>query len=115
MNKKVNVYAIPGVPQSLNSIVAYINAEMPEQIVNRVAEKWGIPADEITGLSRKGDTPIARHVVMYLIRNKLGYNATETGEIMGWKHYSTVLHSCKVVKELWETDKKFRKKMIELI
>ncbi len=113
--KKTNAYVIPGVPQSLGNIVSYIDAETFEQIIEKVAEKWDVSVDEIMGLSRKGDTPIARHVVMYLMRYKLKYSATKTGEIMGGKDHTTVLHSCKTVRALWETDKRFRKKMIELI
>ncbi len=113
--KKVNAYAIPGIPQSLENVALYINAETPEEIIYRVAYEWETSYNEITGLSRKGEIPIARHVAAYMIRSKFRLSTYETGKILGGKNYATILHSCKTVESLWVTDKRFRKKMINLI
>ncbi len=106
---------MPGIPRNLNTFVSSIPAHTPEEVFEQVAETWKIDAEIIKGRSRKGDAAIARHAVAYIIRHKFELlSTTDIGKIMDRNH-SSVLHSCKVFKNLWDTDKNVRQKIIGTI
>jgi chromosomal replication initiator protein len=51
---------------------------------------------------------------MYLSKNYTRYSAAAIGAQIGGKDHTTVLHSCKAVKDLIDTNKTFKSNMQEL-
>lgn len=78
------------------------NKKMSEQrIINVVAEYYNLQASELTGMSRRENIVLARHIAMYLIRFMLDVPFTRIGIIFGGKDHSTVMSGVnKVEKEL---------------
>lgn len=113
---KASAYALPGIPkESIDYVLNVINADTPEAVLSLAAANWGVTTQAIKSKSRKGDNIIlAKHTAAFVIRNKFKMSAQRTGQFVN-KDYSTVLHSCKVFKNEWETNKLFRKQVVGLL
>ena len=57
---------------------------------------------------------LPRQIAMYLMRNLTNLPLKEIGEEFGGRNHATVLHSCKAVSNLLDTDKAFRRQVEEI-
>lgn len=78
-----------------------------EIIVAKVAETYGVPLEALYSANRSATTATARMLAMYLIRHLTHRSTVEVGEIFEREH-STVVHACKTIRGLMETDPRFR-------
>lgn len=95
---------------SLYSFVGLRRADA-DLIITIVASALSISKEDILGKSRKREIVEARQLTQYFIRTtcpKLSLEAI--GELTGGKDHATVLHSCKSVTNLMDTDRKFAEK-----
>ncbi len=56
----------------------------------------------------------ARQIAMYLAKQHTKAPLTTIGASIGGRNHATVLHSCKAVSNLMETDKNFRRQVEEI-
>ncbi|MBO6034424.1 MAG: chromosomal replication initiator protein DnaA, partial [Paludibacteraceae bacterium] len=56
----------------------------------------------------------ARQVAMYFAKIKTKDSLTTIGTTIGKRNHATVLHACKTVQDLIDTDKSFRSSIEEL-
>ena len=81
----------------------------------KVAEFTGLSIDELQEKTRKREIVESRQVAMYLSKKNTKESLATIGRTIGNKDHATVLHACKTVNNLIETDKQFLKKWGELI
>lgn len=79
-----------------------------ETINKEVCRYFGLTSDLFMSSSRKREISQARQIAMYLGRQYTEYSLTEIGASLGGKTHATVLHSCKTVRDLMDTDSTFR-------
>lgn len=60
-------------------------------ILNAVAETFGVPVDEITGKGRTSRVSLARQVVMVLAREMTELSLVQVGEVLGGRQHSTII------------------------
>ncbi len=84
-----------------------------EEILKAVAEVYGISVMDIKGKVRKRTFAEARQVSRYFIMKILRLSSRKIGEITNCDH-STILYSVKVVSDLKETNRSFRKRFNEI-
>ena len=65
--------------------------------------------------SRQRTVVLARSVAMYLARQATDKTLIEIGSFFGGRDHSTVLHGCRQIKGLMETDGKLREDWDKLI
>ena len=92
-----------------------ISMQLNEQkIINIVADYYNLTSSELTGKVRTGKIALARHIAMYLIRNKLDVPLKKIGDAFGGKDHTTVMSALtKVDKEL-KTDETLKEAIAEL-
>lgn len=92
-----------------------ISMQLNEQkIINIVADYYNLTSSELTGKVRTGKIALARHIAMYLIRNKLDVPLKKIGDAFGGKDHTTVMSALtKVDKEL-KTDETLKEAIEEL-
>lgn len=83
-------------------------------LLNLVAKKFALTADELLSSSRKNEIAFARQIAAYLCRRKLGLSYPELGKLLGGKDHSTVMHGVKKIMALLDSDKDTRKLITEL-
>jgi len=111
----LNAYVIPGLKADIDTIALGVPAECPDDVLELVARCWGITSGELTGYCRRGDVPLARHMAVYIMRKKFGMKADECARRVGKRCHATVLNSMRVARDLYDTHKGFREKMIEIL
>ncbi|MDR0385792.1 MAG: chromosomal replication initiator protein DnaA [Prevotellaceae bacterium] len=108
-------------------ITVELAAEMLDKLVNTarkeitidkikkiVCDYFEMPLDKLLSMSRKREIVLTRQIAMFLSKNHTRYSFAQIGDQIGKKDHTTVLHACKTVQNLIDTDKAFKKTMQEL-
>ncbi len=85
-----------------------------EYIQKVVCEYFDIPIEKIHTKTRKREIVQARQLAMFFSKNFTKSSLAAIGSKCGNKDHATVLHACKTVKNLADTDKNFKKYVDEL-
>jgi chromosomal replication initiator protein len=81
---------------------------VPNDIIGEVSKYYSISADDLFGSSRQQAVAQARQIAMYFSKNLTKASLANIGAHLGGKDHATVLHACRTVNNLIETDKRFR-------
>lgn len=73
-----------------------------------VCDYFDMQVDVLRSKTRKREIVQARQIAMYFAKTMTKTSLTSIGSQIGGKDHATVLHSCKTVNNLIETDKRFR-------
>ncbi len=85
-----------------------------ENIQKTVCNYFDLPLDKLKSKSRKRETVQARQLAMYFSKMYTKSSLAVIGNKCGNKDHATVLHACKTVKNLVDTDKQFKKYVEEI-
>lgn len=99
----------------LTSMISRNANRKPSDELEKVAVYIGIPSKVINAKSRKRELVESRQVAMYLSRRNTKESLNKIGAAIGGKDHATVIHACKTVEILLETDRQFREKWLPLI
>lgn len=80
-----------------------------EYIQKVVCDHFSIPIESINANTRKREVAQARQLSMYFAKKYTRLPLSTIGSYCGNKHHATVLHACRTMHNLYETDKKMRK------
>jgi chromosomal replication initiator protein len=86
----------------------------PDDIIEQVANYFGLKVSQVKGRSRKRDIARPRQVAMYLIREETDASLPQIGNLLDGRDHSTVLYGCDRVTELIEEDLDFRREVTTL-
>jgi chromosomal replication initiator protein len=79
-----------------------------------VCNYFNIAVDQLQSKTRKREIVQARQVAMYFSKTLTKASLANIGSQIGGKDHATVLHACKTVNNLLETDKRFRLQVDEI-
>ncbi len=85
-----------------------------ESIRSVVCDMMGVRADDFDSTRRTREIAQARQVAMFLAKKLTKAPLAVIGSAIGGKNHATVLHSCKQVANLMDTDRGFRAQMEEI-
>ena len=101
MRNEISTYAIPGVSR------AYTITD----IKNEVAFFLKMPVELLDKKTGKREIVEARQIAMFFSRKAVKGSFAVIGDEIGGKEHATVIHACKTVQNLYDTNKKFRGKI----
>lgn len=79
-----------------------------DDIIKKVTDYYNVDINSISTRSRKREVVLVRQVSMYLAKKYLDLSTSKIGQYVGGRDHATVLHACKTITNLAETDKQFR-------
>ena len=85
-----------------------------DNIKDVVCEMLGVTRESFASQRRTREIAQARQIAMYLSKKHTKAPLTAIGSAIGGKNHATVLHSCKQVANLAETDRAFRMQIEEI-
>jgi len=85
-----------------------------QEVQTTVCSFFDLPIESILSASRKRNIVLARQIAMYLCKNHTKNSFANIGIQIGGKDHATVLHACKAVKNLIDTDKSFKSQIKEI-
>jgi chromosomal replication initiator protein len=99
----------------IKNFVQHINKEITVDFIKQiVAEFYSLPIDKLAAETRKRQIVIARQLSMYLAKNMTNASLKAIGEKFGGRDHSTVIHSCRAVQDLMDTDTIFKDTVSDL-
>jgi chromosomal replication initiator protein len=95
--------------QMIDKFVKNTEREISIDFIQKiVCDYFEIPVDALNSKTRKRDIVQARQLSMYYSKKHTKASLTTIGLHCGNKDHATVLHACRTVNNLIETDKQFR-------
>lgn len=95
--------------KTLSNFITNTRKEISIDYIQRVVcDYFKIPIEEVQSKTRKRDIVQARQLAMYFAKKYTKASLASIGSQIGKRDHATVLHACKTVKNLSETDKIFR-------
>ena len=85
-----------------------------DKIVKTVAEYYNVDVNSINTKSRKREIVLVRQTAMFLAKKHLDLSTSKIGQQIGRRDHATVLHACKTISNLLDTNKQFRGEMSEI-
>ncbi|MCU4175952.1 chromosomal replication initiator protein DnaA [Carboxylicivirga sp. N1Y90] len=85
-----------------------------ESISQTVCDYFGMGLDLLQSKTRKREIVQARQIAMYFSKGMTNSSLSAIGAKIGKKDHATVLHACKAVNNLIETDKDFKGQIKEI-
>ncbi len=134
-NVTTNIRELEGVLTSIIAQAAFnhreVNLELAEEVVSNfvrsqkpvytcdlikkmVADYFNLELNQLQSKSRKREIVQARQISMYLAKKFTKASLEEIGKKIGNRDHATVIYSMKVVNDLMDTNKKFKRMVKEL-
>lgn len=85
-----------------------------DHIKKTVCEYLNLDMDKFNSPKRTREIAQARQIAMYLSKQHTKAPLTAIGQAIGGKNHATVLHACKAISNLIETDKAFKRQMEDI-
>lgn len=85
-----------------------------DHIIDVVCNYTSIDKERLNSSERTREVAIARQLAMYLAKQYTKSPLTTIGAAIGGRNHATVLHSCKTISNLIDTDKAFRTQVEEI-
>jgi chromosomal replication initiator protein len=85
-----------------------------DHIIDTICEQMNVDKERLLSAERTREVAIARQIAMYLAKQLTKVPLTAIGTALGGRNHATVLHSCKTITNLMETDQSFRLQVEEL-
>lgn len=82
------------------------DVESAEKVALSVAESFGVTVSEIKGKSRYRTIADARHSMVQITRQELGYSMNQIGICIN-RHHSTIINSLRVFEQIYQSDNLF--------
>lgn len=93
----------------INKLVKNSKRELSIEYISKVVcDYFNMPVDTLQAKTRKREIVQARQIAMYFSKSLTKYSLASIGAQIGSKDHATVLHACKTVNNLKDTDKNFR-------
>ena len=85
-----------------------------EEIVDKVCEHYKLDVSVLNSKSRKREVVQVRQIAMFLVKKHTEISTSKIGHFIGNRDHATVLHACKIVKDLVEVDKDIKAEIEEI-
>ncbi len=93
----------------INKLVKNSKRELSIEYISKVVcDYFSMPVDSLQTKTRKREIVQARQIAMFFSKSLTKYSLASIGAQIGNKDHATVLHACKTVNNLKDTDKNFR-------
>ena len=95
--------------QMIDKLVKNSRREISIDYIQKVVcNYFNMTVDKLNSKTRKREVVQARQIAMYFAKNMTKASLASIGASIGGKDHATVLHACKTVNNLMDTDKRFK-------
>ena len=95
--------------EMINKIVKQNKHELTIDYIQKiVCDYFNMPVDSLQSKTRKREVVQARQIAMFFSKTLTKSSLASIGSQIGRKDHATVLHACKTVSNLLDTDKQFK-------
>jgi chromosomal replication initiator protein len=109
---KISPYVFPGIkaeflPEIKNR--TRIKARItPQQVMNIIAENYGITSADILSRVRKREMCDARHMFCAIMKKHFRYSLKSIGEMVSGRDHTTAIHSIQTFNDRYKTEEGYK-------
>jgi chromosomal replication initiator protein len=86
----------------------------PEQILQTIAQEFGVTMDDLLSQSRSQRVAFPRQVAMYMLREESELSLPKIGEMLGGRDHTTVMYGHEKINDLLERDKSLHRRIVNI-
>jgi chromosomal replication initiator protein len=102
-------------PETIDKLLTTMTCRRDiKQLLRTVADYFGIPPEELTSKKRDKKTALARHVAIYLLRDRYNCSLSEIGKELGGRNHATILHGYEKIASQVDTDPYLAEQITEI-
>ena len=105
---------IENITPFLQTITQKVTHFDQKKVFSTICGYFDISVKELTGPKRQKGLVLPRHIVMYLLCEELRMTVEKTGQILGGRDHTTIMHGRDRVKQLLSTDKETQRMFSEI-
>jgi chromosomal replication initiator protein len=113
-----NLSGLPLTPQLVESalvdLLPHRGEVLPEEVVRKVADVFGLPLERMLGRDRSKDVALPRQIAMYLLREEANISLPQIGVALGGRDHTTILYGIEKITDMLERDDRLRRQLIEI-
>ncbi len=99
----------------VDKLVKKVTREISVEMISQtVCDYFGLQISDLLSKTRKREIVQARQIAMFFSKSLTNSSLSAIGAKIGQKDHATVLHSCKAINNLIETDKEFKNQVREI-
>ncbi len=103
------------VKNMVNRLVKHTQKEISINFIQKVVSGYfNMPPDMLQSKTRKREIVQARQIAMYFSKTLTKSSLASIGAQIGGKDHATVLHACKTINNLIDTDKRFKNQISDI-
>jgi chromosomal replication initiator protein len=102
------------VDSALTDLLPRRKAVQPDDIIERVAEVFGVTVERMLGRDRSREIALPRQIAMYLLREEGKISLPQIGETLGGRDHTTVMYGVEKITEMLESDERLRRQVLEV-
>lgn len=102
------------VESALVDLLPHRSEVQPEEVVNKVAEVFGVSLERILSPERSRQVALPRQIAMYLLHEEANISLPQIGNALGGRDHTTILYGCDKIADLLERDDHLRKQVINI-
>ena len=114
----VDISGLPLTPKLVETALADLlprrSKVEPGEVVETVADAFGIDMDRMLSRERSREVALPRQVAMYLLREESNVSLPSIGETLGGRDHTTIMYGCHKIADLLERDDHLRRQVIEI-
>ncbi len=114
----VDISGLPLTPKLVETALADLlprrSKVEPGEVVESVANAFGIDMDRMLSRERSREVALPRQVAMYLLREESKVSLPSIGETLGGRDHTTIMYGCHKIADLLERDDHLRRQVIEI-
>jgi chromosomal replication initiator protein len=121
LNRVVAYAQLMGLPLTMEAATRALADLLPrrrslsiDQIIEVVADFYGVPAEALRGPRRNKELVYPRQVAMYLAREETGASLPQIGEAFGGRDHTTVLYGIEKVQSELEHNERLRREIMAI-
>lgn len=102
------------VESALVDLLPHRSEVQPEEVVNKVAEVFGVSLERILSPERSRQVALPRQIAMYLLHEEANISLPQIGNALGGRDHTTIHYGCEKIADLLERDDHLRKQVINI-
>lgn len=114
----VDISGLPLTPKLVETALADLlprrSKVEPGEVVESVADAFGIDMDRMLSRERSREVALPRQVAMYLLREESNVSLPSIGETLGGRDHTTIMYGCHKIADLLERDDHLRRQVMEI-
>jgi chromosomal replication initiator protein len=102
-NEKPSLDIVSQVLGSANRSTGSRRKPSPKQIIEEIAQYYGLSSSDLSGKRRSRDVVLPRQIAMYILRSELDLSFPQIGGHLGGRDHTTIMYGCDKVETLIHT------------